>query len=62
VIAAENQDSFRPFSLKNVDVLVNAVGGPAIPSVNVPLLWRHALDKLAEFVIENAPSQPNVAI
>jgi len=62
VIAAEDKDALRTFSLKNVNVLINTIRRSSIPPIHESLLGRNAFDKFAELMIEYVPPETNVSV
>ena len=62
VIPGQDQHAFRPLTLQDVDVLVDAVGSTTVPPVYVALLRRHAFNVLTQFVVEDTPPEPYVPI
>jgi hypothetical protein len=46
--------------LEDIDVLVDTVSSPAVPAIHVSLLRRNTFYELAQLMIENVPSQPDM--
>jgi len=57
VIAGEDKNIFRAFAADGVDVLVDGVGGAAIPLFADAHLRRQNFDKFAEATMEDQPAR-----
>ena len=62
VIAGEDQQEFRVFSVDQEHILIHGVGGAAIPIFADTLLRRNRGDIFAQFGVENIPAGPDMAI
>ena len=60
VIAGQHQHVLRPVRQNQLEVLVDGIGGAAVPVLADLLLRRHHLDELAELAAQIAPAALHV--
>ena len=56
VVAGENQHRLGPVLMNDVEILVNRIGGAAIPDFAELLLRRNDVDELAELAVQVPPA------
>jgi len=61
MITGEHQHMLRLGLAHDVEILVDRIGGAAVPLVIKPLLGRHHIDELAEVGLQEAPAALDMA-